>query len=442
FVVFVYGSAGESCDMVDRWTQANAGIGAYLVLKVFSGYTRCANQPDGWHQYVPASATDHQPGKSYVISPGFWKWGEASPRLERDPNRWAQNIQSMIASNEPFQLVTTFNEWGEGSSAESATEWESSSGYGVYLDALHADGQISFPTPTPVATDTPTPEPTATPTNTPTPTPTPPVWVPFTDGFETGDLSAWTSYTGMVVQSAEVRSGSFAARATSNGGEASATKVLALPEGDLYARTLIKPISLGANQVTVISVGDGTGHTLLTLYIGSTGKLSTHNLVDDSTAQSDIVVATGMWHDVELHVSIGAGIEVWFDGQRVDTLSGSAALGTAPIGQIRIGEPTAGRTFDVAFDDVSVDTAFITPVINATPTPEPTATDTPSPEPTETPTPQPTATDTPAPEPTATDTPAPEPTATDTPEPVPTDTPTPEPLPTDTPVVEPTPTPA
>ena len=44
----------------------------------------------------------------------------------------------MVASRAPWQLVTTFNEWGAGTSVESATEWQSTSGQGAYLDILHA----------------------------------------------------------------------------------------------------------------------------------------------------------------------------------------------------------------------------------------------------------------------------------------------------------------
>jgi hypothetical protein len=56
----------------------------------------------------------------------------------------------MIASAAPFQLVTSFNEWGEGTAVESAQEWASASGYGAYLDALHDDGMIEpAPSPTP-----------------------------------------------------------------------------------------------------------------------------------------------------------------------------------------------------------------------------------------------------------------------------------------------------
>ena len=137
FVVFVYADPGDDCGMASRWSQANTLINAYIVLKVFSGYKTCLNQPDGWHQYSPAVAANSQPGDSFSISPGFDKANEATPRLARDPAGWNQNIRDMIASGAPWQLVTTFNEWGEGTSVESASEWASPSGYGEYLDALH-----------------------------------------------------------------------------------------------------------------------------------------------------------------------------------------------------------------------------------------------------------------------------------------------------------------
>ena len=34
--------------------------------------------------------------------------------------------------------MTTFNEWGEGTAVESATEWQTASGQGAYLDVLHS----------------------------------------------------------------------------------------------------------------------------------------------------------------------------------------------------------------------------------------------------------------------------------------------------------------
>jgi hypothetical protein len=142
FVVFAFADSGDRCGMADRWKQANDSLGdpAYVVLKVFSGYRTCASQPDGWHQYGAGSAEDSQSGYSFSISPGYWKAGESTPLLSRDQMRFAKNVADMFASNAPWQLVTTFNEWGEGTSVESASQWASSSGYGTYLDILHANG--------------------------------------------------------------------------------------------------------------------------------------------------------------------------------------------------------------------------------------------------------------------------------------------------------------
>jgi hypothetical protein len=162
FVVFVYADGGDVCGMADRWTQANT-VGAYIVLKVFPGYRNCASQPDSWHQYSPAVAADSQRGYSYAIAPGFWKKGDAV-RLARDLNRWNQNVRDMVASGAPWQLVTTFNEWGEGTSVESAREWETGSGYGAYLEALHNNGNGGPAQPT--ATNVP-PTQTTQPTNVP-----------------------------------------------------------------------------------------------------------------------------------------------------------------------------------------------------------------------------------------------------------------------------------
>ena len=135
-VLFVYADGNDGCGMAQRWKQANT-LGFFMVLKVFAGYRTCAGQPDGWHQYAPAAAEDSQAGFSFAISPGFWKANENTPRLERDSSRWATSIQDMVASHAPWQLITTFNEWGEGTAVEDATQWQSATGFGLYLDALH-----------------------------------------------------------------------------------------------------------------------------------------------------------------------------------------------------------------------------------------------------------------------------------------------------------------
>lgn len=139
-VVFVFTTGADGCPMADRWKAAAGPLGIYVGLKLVSGYRGCASQPDAWHQYAPAGNAHAVAGSSYSISPGFWQANEASPRLARDITRWRADVRAMVASGAPFQLVTTFNEWGEGTATESASEWATPSGFGAYLDALHTDG--------------------------------------------------------------------------------------------------------------------------------------------------------------------------------------------------------------------------------------------------------------------------------------------------------------
>jgi hypothetical protein len=136
-VIFVYAGGTDACPMADRWVQANtANRDFYVVLKVFAGYRLCASQPQSWHQYAPSSRTDQQAGYSYAISPEFDLTGPEPQRLPRDLTAFQQAAVNMVASNEPWQLVISFNEWGENTATESADEWASTSGQGQYLDVL------------------------------------------------------------------------------------------------------------------------------------------------------------------------------------------------------------------------------------------------------------------------------------------------------------------
>jgi hypothetical protein len=134
-VVFVYNAGPTSCDVSNRWTPVAQEMGVYLSLKVFSGFRDCAVQPDTWHQYGPANPYSNHRGYHVNISPGFYHAREAEPRLPRDPDRFSQHVRDMVASGEDWHLVTSFNEWGEGTIIEPAAEWGT-----LYLDILAANG--------------------------------------------------------------------------------------------------------------------------------------------------------------------------------------------------------------------------------------------------------------------------------------------------------------
>jgi hypothetical protein len=73
-------------------------------------------------------------------------------------------------------------------------------------------------------------------------------------------------------------------------------------------------------------------------------------------------VTTGVWHDLQVRASINGGsgqTEVWLDGVRINALSKPENLGTTLIRRIQVGDNSTGRTFDVAFDNVTVNSSFI-----------------------------------------------------------------------------------
>ena len=102
------------------------------------------------------------------------------------------------------------------------------------------------------------------------------------------------------------------------------------------------------------------GAAIATLNLTSSGKLGLRNDGTAASTSSAVDFTDGRWHEVQFRASQStSSVEVWVDGLRVDDLSGVQALGAEPIGRVEIGEITTGKTFDIAFDDVMVDTQFM-----------------------------------------------------------------------------------
>jgi len=134
-VIFIWNES--ECEVADRWVKAANKAGWYVVLKLFGKYDECDSQPDSWHQYgVSDNYLQYQ--VSFTIGPGFFKANADKPDHPRVPRtKFCGWVDEMIRSNRDWQLIVSFNEWGEGTAVESAVEWESRSGYGIYLDCLH-----------------------------------------------------------------------------------------------------------------------------------------------------------------------------------------------------------------------------------------------------------------------------------------------------------------
>ncbi|WP_392544108.1 metallophosphoesterase family protein [Oryzobacter telluris] len=186
--------------------------------------------------------------------------------------------------------------------------------------------------------------------------PPPPVPPPvFADGFETGDLSAWTSGSGLVVQQAVVSDGLWAARATMTGAAANASRTLATPLTDVTVSVRVRVQSLsGTAAVNFLKVRTAAGTALAEVYVTPAGVLGVRDAVAARATNSTVVVAPGAWHTVVLRAVTGPGtLRVSLDGATV--LDVVSDLGATPVGRVQVGENVAGRTADLVYDTVRVD---------------------------------------------------------------------------------------
>jgi hypothetical protein len=203
--------------------------------------------------------------------------------------------------------------------------------------------------------------PTATSTATPTPRP-----LIFSDGFESGTLNAWTTKSGLTVQSAVVHNGFYAAQGNTTNGGTYAKKTLPSTYTDGYARIYFNLVSY-SSQVNLLRFRTAADGSLAYLYINTAGRLGFQNDVSpgSSFVSTASVSAGSGWHSLEFHAKnngTASQTDVWLDGTPVGALSLTLDLGTTPTGKVQIGEVnTAGRVYNVVFDDVGFDTQRVGP---------------------------------------------------------------------------------
>ena len=186
----------------------------------------------------------------------------------------------------------------------------------------------------------------------------------FSDSFESGSMSAWTANVGVVVQSTTVHGGGYAAEATATGGAIYSRETLGGSYSNLYVRTYFQVRSLPTSTSTLVGYRTSGNASIARLYIDGQGRLALRNDVG-GTSTTGPLVSVGSWHSVEFHVVVNGAsstIEVWLDGNSVTVLTTqTASLGSSFIGMLQIGENQTGRSFDIAFDDLVVQTARVGP---------------------------------------------------------------------------------
>ncbi len=186
----------------------------------------------------------------------------------------------------------------------------------------------------------------------------PPVVPSFTDGFESGDLSAWDTTNGLAVQSDVVHAGHRAARGNTTNGATYAKKMFSSTYAEAYAQVFFT-VTSQASQINLMRLRDASGSSLAYVYVNSQGRLGVHNDATGVSTTSDLTITPG-WHSVQLHLGVDSTsatsgtLQVWCDGTILGRLSGSdVQIGTQPVGGMQIGETQRSRTYDVTFDDAA-----------------------------------------------------------------------------------------
>jgi hypothetical protein len=236
---------------------------------------------------------------------------------------------------------------------------------------LHNRITLVGSTPQPTATATSTPIPTATPLPTETAQPSPTATAPgeielFSDGFESGDLTTWsTVHTGAdgvaLVQTQTVHTGAYSAMLSASstaGSRAYIRVILPAPEWDLKIEGDILVAVEGANSanVPIFRLFDTSGVRVVSLYRQnlSGNRIRIHHSGVHFNTSGTLPLNT--WARFELRVitdTNGNGIiTVHLDDDLI--YYGSASLSSSGLLSLQLGNETARQTFQIYADNVSI----------------------------------------------------------------------------------------
>jgi hypothetical protein len=188
----------------------------------------------------------------------------------------------------------------------------------------------------------------------------------FSDGFESGGFTAWSAHvTGgdgsATVQTAIVRSGTYAARLSETANTGSLAYARAVLAGDpaelsFAADVRVDGAGLSTQNVPLLRLFDpGTTRTLSFYRQGtSDGKLYVWDGVAHRATTGTL--ALGSWASIKVHVRSGSGnavIEIWLNGSPIYQTA-SATFGTTRT--VQIGNDTAKQPMILYVDNVLVTT--------------------------------------------------------------------------------------
>jgi Calcineurin-like phosphoesterase len=177
----------------------------------------------------------------------------------------------------------------------------------------------------------------------------------FEDRFETGALHRWDRHRGLIVQRHEKHRGRWAVRAATTGRRAFAlTRVRPSTQGLAY-RVWFRTRRVGTSAY-LLKLRTAEGQPLLGIAMTPSRRLVLHDFVTGDAAKSRARFSARRWHSLTVRLdTAGAAVGTKLDGKRLRALSGHWSFEQHRIGRLQLGDNRAGRSFNVAFDDVSAE---------------------------------------------------------------------------------------
>ena len=180
----------------------------------------------------------------------------------------------------------------------------------------------------------------------------------FSDGFESGNFSKWTSVNGLVIDTTDHFEGTRSAEANSKKNTvAYAVKQLPGTSTNLYYRVRFDILIGKPDTVNVLRFRTATGANLVALFYDDKKKLGYRNEVNSTSTTSSTTLSTGTWNEALVHVVVNgtaSQVEVFLNGSKITALSKTDSLGTTPIGQIVAGEALSGHAYDFGLDNLRI----------------------------------------------------------------------------------------
>jgi chitodextrinase len=185
----------------------------------------------------------------------------------------------------------------------------------------------------------------------------------FSDGFESGTFSSWTSTANLAIQQQDIYAGLYAARQSSSGSGASyVSKTLSPTQSNIYYSLRFKVISKGSTSAYLQRFRTSSNGAIGGVFLSSTNRLGVRNDVASTSNSTGPLVTPGVWHELQTHLFINgtsSQIEVWYDGELIPSLSVISNFGTNPVGRVHLGDSSASNIYNIALDEVGLNTSFI-----------------------------------------------------------------------------------